>query len=97
MIDAESGRQHLVVETPGGAWTTWSRDGRTIYYARSDSLQRFSIRAVSAAGGAPKTLVYADAPERQLYRYGLAMSNGRFYFPLGARTADVWVAEVEHK
>ena len=52
---------------------------------------------MSAAGGAPKTLVYADAPDRQLYRYGLAMSNGRFYFPLGAGTADVWVAEVEHK
>jgi Tol biopolymer transport system component/tRNA A-37 threonylcarbamoyl transferase component Bud32 len=97
VIDAGSGRQHLVVKTPGGAWTTWSGDGRTIYYARSDSLQRFSIRAVPAAGGAPKTLVYADAPDRQLYRYGLAMSNGRFYFPLSARTADVWVAEVERK
>ena len=27
----------------------------------------------------------------------LAMSNGRFYFPLSARTAYVWVAEVERK
>jgi serine/threonine-protein kinase len=83
--------------TTGGIWAAWSGDGRTVYYARSDSLQQFTIRAVPAEGGAPRTLVYADAPDQQLHRYGLAVSNGRFFFPLIERKADVWVAEVERK
>jgi Tol biopolymer transport system component/tRNA A-37 threonylcarbamoyl transferase component Bud32 len=97
VIDVGSGRHHLVAEAPGGAWTSWSDDGRTIYYAVSDSLLRFSIRAVPEAGGASKTLVYPDAPDRQLHRYGFDVSHGRFYFPLSARTADVWVAEADRK
>jgi Tol biopolymer transport system component/tRNA A-37 threonylcarbamoyl transferase component Bud32 len=97
VIDVESGRQHLVSATPGSAWAEWSEDGRTIYYAISDSLQRFTIRAVPSAGGAARTVVYADAPDRQLHRYGLAVSHGRFYFPLSEQKADVWVAEAERK
>ena len=81
---------------PGGAWSAWSADGRTIYWAVS-AVQRFVIRSVPSTGGAPKTLVYADAPDRQGHRIGFAVSNGRFYFTLSARTADVWVAEVERK
>ena len=99
VIDVATGRQHLLAaaSTSGAAWSAWSDDGRTVYWAESDSLQRFRIRAVPAAGGAPKTLVYADAPERQLQRYGFAESKGRFYFSLVERKADVWVAEVEGK
>ena len=95
VIDVATGRQRLLAATPGGTWSAWSDDGRTIYWAQSDSLQRFTIRAVPFAGGVPKTLVYADAPERQVQRYGFAAAKGRFYFALVERKADVWVAEVE--
>jgi Tol biopolymer transport system component len=97
VIEVGSGRQHLAMEAGGGAWTSWSRNGRTIYCAVNDSLQRFSILAAPAAGGAPKTLVYSDAPDRQLHRYGFAVADGRFYFTLSASTADVWVADAERK
>jgi serine/threonine-protein kinase len=95
VIDVATGRQRLLAATPGGTWSAWSDDGRTVYWAQSDSLQRFTIRAVPFAGGVPKTLVYADAPERQVQRYGFAAAKGRFYFALVERKADVWVAEVE--
>jgi serine/threonine-protein kinase len=100
VIDLASGRQRLLIRiasSTGGLWSAWSADGRTIYWSENDSLQRFTIRSTSAAGGAQRTLAYADAPERQLQRYGFAVSNGRFYFTLVDRRADVWVAEVEGK
>jgi eukaryotic-like serine/threonine-protein kinase len=97
VIDVATGGQHFLAATSTGPWAAWSDDGRTIYWAESDSLQRFTIRAVPAAGGVPRTLVYANAPERQLRRYGFAVAKGRFYFPLIDQKADVWVAEVERK
>jgi eukaryotic-like serine/threonine-protein kinase len=96
VIDIATGRQRLVAEAPRGSWSGWSVDGRTIYWALS-GVERFEIRSVPSMGGAPKTLVYADAPDRQFHRIGFAASNGRFYFTLSERTADVWVAEVERK
>jgi Tol biopolymer transport system component len=100
VIDVATGRPHLLAAGypgVGGFWGAWSGDGRTLYWAENDSLQRFRIRAISAGGGVPRTVVYADAPDRQLRRYGLAVSTGRFYFPLVERKADVWVAESEWK
>jgi Tol biopolymer transport system component/tRNA A-37 threonylcarbamoyl transferase component Bud32 len=96
VIDIATGRQRLVAEAPGGSWSAWSADGRTIYWALSGT-QRFAIGSVPSSGGTPKTLVYADAPDRQFHRIGFAASNGRFYFTLSEPTADVWVAEVERK
>ena len=95
VLDIATGRQRLVAGAPS-AWSGWSADGRTIYWAESRP-QRFTISAVPSSGGTPRALVYADAPDRQLHRLGFAVSNGRFYFTLSDRTADVWVAETERK
>jgi Tol biopolymer transport system component/tRNA A-37 threonylcarbamoyl transferase component Bud32 len=97
IMEIETGRQHLVAPASGGNWTAWSGDGRTLYLADNDSLQGFMIRAIPAAGGPARTLVYGSSPDQQLHRYGLSASNGRFYFPLVERKADVWVAETERK
>ncbi|HEX3234082.1 MAG TPA: hypothetical protein VHR41_07775, partial [Gemmatimonadales bacterium] len=97
VLELASGRQRLVALASGGNWTAWSDDSRTIYWGDNDSLQRFMIRAIPLSGGAPRTLVYANAPDQQLHRFGLSVSKGRFYFPLVDRKADVWVAEVERK
>ena len=65
----------------------------TVYLAED----LFAIHAVPSAGGPSRTLVYADAPDRQAHRLGFAVANGRFYFTLSDRKADVWVAEAERK
>jgi Tol biopolymer transport system component len=78
-----------------GTWNSWSEDSQTLYGAGSDSLGVFKIVAVSVPPGDPRTLAYADAPMRQLYRFGFAVSKGRFFFVLIERKSDVWVADVE--
>jgi len=95
VMDVETHRQRLVAASSLGSWSAWSADSRTIYFTQP--VQRFAIKAVPASGGVPRTVVYTNEPDRQLYRYGLSVSNGRFYFPLIDRKADVWVAEVERK
>ena len=99
VIDVATRSDRLVAPVPpttNGLVTAWSPDGRALYWAESVD-GRFRIRAVSPAGGPPRTLVYADVPERQVHRLGFAVANGRFYFTLSDRTADVWVAGVERK
>jgi Tol biopolymer transport system component len=96
LLDLATGRQRLVAAVPVGAWSSWSADGRTIYWAESRPL-RFTISAAPSTGGTSRTLVYADAPDRQVHRLGFVASNGHFYFTLSDRTADVWVADAERK
>jgi serine/threonine-protein kinase len=96
VLDVES-RQSRVIAAPGATWwLVWSADGRRIYGTK-ESLQGLRIQAVPATGGTWRTLVYPDDPDRQYHRYGLAVANGRFYFPLIERKADVWVAELERR
>jgi eukaryotic-like serine/threonine-protein kinase len=70
-----------------------SPDGRTIY-AATERDGRLAIQAVSLPGGRPRTLVYADDPLNQRFRFGLAVSEGRLYLPVQEASMDVWVAEV---
>jgi len=73
---------------------TWSPDARTIYYLLRDATG-WSIRSIPAAGGASRLLITFDDAERQPSRYGFTTDGRRFYFTLGRRESDVWVAEVE--
>jgi hypothetical protein len=96
VIDLDTGNERSLTdaeETPA-TWIAWSPDSRSIYYLEEDQPTGFIIRVVPAAGGIPKTLVFAKSPDRQLHRYGFSAVNGRFYFPLVEQKADVWVAEV---
>jgi len=93
VLDLESRRSRLVARLGTTSWVKWSADGRTIYSA--EEAQGLRIQAVPARGGAWRTIVYANDPDRQFYRYGFTVANGRFYFPLIERKADVWVAELE--
>jgi eukaryotic-like serine/threonine-protein kinase len=72
----------------------WSPDDHTVYMTNVDSLGRVRIMSVSVPGGKSKTLVYADNPLVQGYRYGFDVKHGNFYLPLLDRKSDVWVAEV---
>ena len=96
VIDVATRHERLLTQAPLGSSSAWSADGRTIYWAMPES-GRFAIHSEPAAGGPSRTLVYADAPERQAHRLGFAASSDRFYFTLSDRKADVWVAEAERK
>ncbi|HEU5155119.1 MAG TPA: protein kinase, partial [Gemmatimonadales bacterium] len=99
VIDLKTDSERSLIQSTATAstWLTWSPDARSIYYVDDDALRGFLIRVVPAAGGLPRTLAYANAPDRQLHRYGFSAAQGRFFFPLTEQKADVWVAEVESK
>jgi len=98
VLDLNTGTELTLTDAPStGTWISWSSDSRSIYYTREEAPRGFIIRIVPVAGGPPRTVVYANLPDRQVHRYGFSMANGRFYFPLVEQKADVWVAEVEPK
>ncbi|HEU5040599.1 MAG TPA: hypothetical protein VFT84_07255, partial [Gemmatimonadales bacterium] len=76
-------------------YVDWSEDSRTIYYLAVDPAERPSIWAVPAAGGSPRLMVRFDDPAREWHRFGFRARGGRFYFTVGDRQSDLWVAEVE--
>ena len=43
----------------------------------------------------PKLLVRFDDPTREWHRFGFKARLGRFYFTVGDRQSDVWMAESE--
>jgi len=75
---------------------TWAPDARTIYYLNTDA-SGWSIRSIPASGGPTRLLVDFDGPERQPVRYAFTTDGQRFYFTLGSRESDVWVAELNQR
>jgi len=80
---------------PQALYVDWSEDGRTIYYLALDPAERATIWSVPASGGPPKLLVRFDDPTREWHRFGFKVRLGRFYFTVGDRQSDLWMAEVE--
>ncbi len=81
--------------TAGWAFPQWSEDGRTVFYISPDAPGRIGrIVAAPVSGAPPRVAVRFDDPTRPWHRYGFRVRNGRFYFTLGDRESDIWVAEV---
>jgi Tol biopolymer transport system component len=80
---------------PRAVYVDWSEDGRTIYYLAVDPAERATIWSAPVGGGAPKLLVRFDDPTREWHRFGFKTRQGRFYFTVGDRQSDVWMAEAE--
>jgi hypothetical protein len=95
MLEVASGRQTVIRPGIAPLYFAWAPGGQSIYGPVVDSTGRTVISAWPIAGGRPRTLVYADNPPIQGYRYGFDMIGDRFYLPLVEIRADVWVAEVE--
>jgi Tol biopolymer transport system component len=81
------------VAGPRALYVDWSDDGRTIYYLALDPAERATIWSVPLTGGAPELLVRFDDPTREWHRFGFKVRRGRFYFTVGDRQSDVWMAE----
>jgi Tol biopolymer transport system component len=94
---AAGGPSRLLVpradQTSGPYLCTWAFNARTIYYLNRDA-SGWSIRSVPSSGGTSRLLVTFGDSEQQPSRYGFATDGRRFYFTLGRRESDVWVAEL---
>ncbi len=80
---------------PRAVYVDWSEDGRTIYYLAIDAAERTTVWSVPVGGGAPRLLVRFDDPTREWHRFGFKTRRGRFYFTVGDRQSDLWMADVE--
>jgi Tol biopolymer transport system component len=80
---------------PRAAYVAWSADSRTVYYLAPGPGET-AIWAVPTKGGTPALMVRFDDPNRPWHRYGFSARGGKFYFTIGDRQSDVWVAEVDH-
>jgi Tol biopolymer transport system component len=80
---------------PRGVYVDWSEDGGTVYYLAVDLGERVTIWSVPAGGGKPRLLVRFDDPTREWHRFGFKARRGKFYFTVGDRQSDVWIAEAE--
>ena len=80
---------------PRALYVDWSEDGRTVYYLALDPAEQATIWSVPVSGGSPKLLVRFDDPTREWHRIGFKAQLGRFYFTVGDRQSDIWMAESE--
>jgi eukaryotic-like serine/threonine-protein kinase len=97
LTDSRGDSLRVLVDSVGGLvrlfGPSWSTDGRTVYYLKADSLET-TIQAVPATGGKPRVMLRFDDPTRPWHRYGFQVFRDRFYFTVGDRQSDIWVAEV---
>jgi Tol biopolymer transport system component len=80
---------------PRAAYVAWSADSRTLYYLAPGPGET-TIWAVPTKGGTPVLKVRFDDPNRPWHRYGFSARGGKFYFTIGDRQSDIWVAEMDH-
>jgi Tol biopolymer transport system component len=84
------------VDSSEAYYGLWSRDGRRIYYL-TRSAQGWTVRVVSAGGGASTVVVNFEDPTRQQTKYGFCTDGKLFYFTIGSPESDIWVAELADK
>lgn len=94
LFDPSTGQRRLLGGGAGTTWHVWSRDGRTVFAVNIAGREGVRLMSISVPDGRRRILGYADNPTGQGERYGLAEHDGRLYFPLVERNADVWVADL---
>jgi hypothetical protein len=77
-------------------YASWSHDRQLVYYLAIDSVST-NIYAVPAGGGTPRIVMRFDDPTRPWHRYGFQVFRDRFYFTVGDRQSDIWVAQLAAK
>lgn len=99
VVPVAPGPQRVLVDagrpgTPVAERPQWSPDSRTLYFKSHDAHGTASIWSVPFTGGAPTLLVRFEDPTRPSYRPQWAFGNGRAYFPVEDRQADIWVIDL---
>ena len=96
-VDGGSPRRLYDATLPGALaaeTSAWSTDGRTLYFKSHSATGAASIWAVPFIGGTPHKVI--DLGDDRLRAAGVAfqIANGRIYYLLTERQANVWVIEV---
>jgi eukaryotic-like serine/threonine-protein kinase len=98
IIPADGGPAHRLASpfsTAGWDFPQWSADGLTVFHVSEDSTGHVAaVVAVPVSGAPPWVAVRFDDPTRPWHRYGFRVRDGRFYFTLGDRQSDIWVADL---
>jgi TolB protein len=81
--------------TPAAERSAWSADGRTIYFKSHSTTGAASIWSVPFAGGTPRKVMDLGDDRLRAERFAFRISNGRIYYPLTDRQANVWVIDVD--
>jgi serine/threonine-protein kinase len=85
--------RRVLTEGAGIWYHTWADDERMIFGGRIQG-GHLVLLAIPVDGSPASVLAYADHPEAQLPRYGIAYNRGRLYFPLAERASDIWIGEL---
>jgi len=74
-----------------------SADGRSVYFKSHDAEGRASFWSVPLAGGQPRMLVRFDDLARVSIRPDFAVGDGKFFFTLEDRQADIWMTDISRR
>lgn len=99
VVPADSGAPRTLVDetapgAPGVEVSRWSQDGRTIYFKSHDPDGEGVLWSIPAAGGTPTRIMRFGDGRQRSDRYGFWFANGRIYYTLYDRQANVWVVDV---
>jgi TolB protein len=99
VVAADSGEPRaLYDETAPGAplaeVSSWSADGRTIYFKSHSANGAVALWSVPSAGGQPHRLFALGDGRLRSDRYGFTISHGRLYYTMFDRQSNVWVMDV---
>ena len=96
-VDSGAPRQ-LYDETKRGApvaeTSTWSPDGRTVWFKSHEANGDASIWGVPSIGGTPQRLLKLGDDRLRSDRYGFHVASGKIYFVLTDRQANVWMMDI---
>jgi Tol biopolymer transport system component len=98
VMPTDSGAPRVLYDSlpgmPPAETSSWSEDGRTIYFKSHSTTGAASIWSVPAGGGTPQHLLDLGDARLRSDRYGFGISQGRLYFTLYDRQSNIWVMDV---
>jgi len=99
VVPVDSGAPRaLYDETAPGApqaeASSWSADGRTIYFKSHDPDGEGVIWSIPSTGGTPTRIMRLGGGQLRSDRYGFWLANGQIYYTLFDRQANIWVADI---
>ena len=80
---------------PSAETSAWSEDSRTLYFKSHSATGAAAIWSVPFAGGTPRKVIELGDQRLRADRFRFSVANGRIYYPLTDRQANVWVMEVD--
>jgi Tol biopolymer transport system component len=82
-------------DAPTAEMSAWSADGQTIYFKSHSATGAASIWSVPFAGGTPRKVIDIGDDRLRSERFAFRLMNGRIYYTLTDRQANVWVMQVD--